>query len=82
MCPILEQRALRAPRSFVEQPAIVDAEPREERQIVRAHHDAHRIDLEKLGLSNDARERLGIGRAPLSIEALGREGSSSRFAQR
>ena len=82
MRPVFEQRAFRAPRGFVEESAIVHAEPREQRQIVRPHHDADRIDLEKLGRRNDTRERLCIGRASLAVEPLGCECSGSRFVQR
>ena len=82
MCPIFEQQSFRAPRRLVEQSAIVDTEQREQRQIVRPHHDAHRIDLEELGRGDDALDRLGIDRATFAVEALGGERSGARFVER
>jgi hypothetical protein len=82
MRPVFEERSFRAPRRFVEQFAIIDTEPREQRQIVRPNHDAHRIDLEELGRSDDALERPGIDLEAFAVEALGSERPGSRFVQR
>ena len=82
MRPIFEERSLRAPRRLIEESAIVDTEPREQRQIVCPHDDAHRIDLEELRRSHHAFERFRIDLAALAIEALGGERSGSRFVQR
>ena len=45
MAPVLEQLAVRDHPG--EQVAAVRAEPREERQLLRAHDDVHRVDLDQ-----------------------------------
>jgi hypothetical protein len=73
--PVLEQPPRRRVRGAVEQRGVVRAEPTEQRQVVRALKDVHRVDLEQRDAVEHASQRPAVRRAvPRRVrEALRRQ---------
>jgi hypothetical protein len=82
--PVFEQLAAPAIGGAIEQPGVVRAEPREERQVVRADEDVDRIDLHDADAREDAAQvthRDGA-RRPRVRKALRRQRDAARLRVR
>jgi hypothetical protein len=68
-------------RQRVERVAVVRAEPGKRRQVVRAHQDVHRVDLDDAERADERAQRPAVdARRPRPVELLRRDRERARLS--